>query len=219
MDGVVVLIPHARAVSQFYYMFMMFTGEVWICMSISLVVVTLCTLLILKHLLLPTDVTKLILENWGSIIGVPLSAYQRIASLRMLLLSWVLSCFVFNVHFQSLLTSNLVTPKFERNMDTLSELEANKSVIVINFANARGIAGQYPQNLIRPWLEHKIMEKITKGDTSAAYATHSSIAELLSLKKTEDGHPVYHIIKEILVPGFTTYMFPSNSPYLDEVNE
>lgn len=219
MDGIVVLIPHSSTIPQFYYMFMMFDQTIWIYLCISFFVVAITEYCHLRCLTIPVDLLKIFLEKWGAMFSVPVTAFQRLFSVKMLLLLWIIGCVTLSIHFQSLLTSELVTSKFEHNMDTLVELKENNTVIVINRSNARAIAGQYPQRLVRSWSEHRVIEKITNGDTTAAYAIQSSVAELISLKKTEDGYPVYHIIKELLVPGYTAYLFPEDSPYLDEANK
>lgn len=219
MDGIVVLIPHSAAIPQFYYMFMVFDEPVWVFIVISFIAVAFCKFVRLKCLNIPIDISKLLLQNWGTIFGVSLAIFQRNISLRFLFVLWASQCFTLNIHFQSLLTSNLVTPKFESNLNTLDELKSNNSIILINRANGIGINGQYPLNFIHTLSEHKIMQLITSGDTSSAYAIQSSVAELVSLKKSEDGYPVYHIIKELLLPGYTTYLFPSDSPYLNEINK
>lgn len=219
MDGIVVLVPHSSIIPQFYYMFMMFEELIWIFLCVSLFAVTICEYFHLKYKFIPTDFCKILTQNWGVMLSLPFPTVQEFLSIRILLLFWINGCVILSLHFQSFLTSELVTSKFERNIDTLNELKKNSTVIVINQSNFRGIMGQYPRNLIRTRTEYKIMENITKGDTTAAYAIQSSVAELVSMKKTEDGYPVYHIMKELLVPGYTAYLFPADSPYLDAVNK
>lgn len=219
MDGVVVLIPHASPITQFHYMFMVFNKLVWILIGISLLAVTFCKFLLLRLLNIPTEISKSSLENWATIFGVSIATLQRNFPIRTLFLIWAYSCFTLNIHFQSLLTSYLITPKFGHNLETLAELKRNNTIILINRHNVRGIAGQYPKHLVRSLSEHKITKLITNGSTSYAYAMQSSTAELFSWKKSENGQPVYHIIKELLIPAYTTYLLPSDSPYLDEVNK
>lgn len=219
MDGVVVLVPHASIVPQFYHMFMMFDRLIWTFICTSLFLVTLCTYLNLRTLSIPADLYNILLNYWGVMLSVSSATPQKLFSNRMLLLLWVISSFTLSSLFQSFLTSELITVKFKENMDTLAELKRNKTVIAINRSNSRSIEGQYPKNLILRWSEQKVIEMIAEGDTTSAYAIHSSIAELASLKTTADGYPIYHIIKELLIPGYTSYLFPASSPYLDAANE
>lgn len=219
MDGIVVLVPHASVVPQFLHMFMVFDRLTWIFICASLIAITICEYLKLKYLSNSVDLSKILLERWGLMLSVSGILQQKLFSNRLLLLVWIISFFILSSLFQSFFTSELITTRFEENIDTLAELKSKNMVIIINRNNARSIKEQYPQHLIRTWSEHKVLEMISKGDTSAAYAIQSSVAELISLKKTEDGYPVYHIIKELLIPGYTSYLFPVNSPYLDAANK
>lgn len=61
-----------------------------------------------------------------------------------------------------------------------------------------------------------IGDKLMNGDTDYGYAVQSTIAESVLAKSTN--FPVYRLLKESLVPGYSVYLFNYKSPYLDRVN-
>lgn len=221
MDDIVVLVPYATAVPQFYYVFMMFTETMWLFIVISFITVVLCKFIILKCFLNRcVNLSNLLLEVWGTLLGIPISSVQRLAKFKAIFLLWAYSSSIFDALFQSLLTSNLITPKFQRNIETLRELEENNVEIILNDFTTQAVKGQYPNELIVKISETEMMEKLGNGDASGAYGVQMSIAEFITtLKRPNDGQPVYHMIREHLIPSYSVYLFPHNSPYLDEVNK
>lgn len=219
MDDLVVLVPCASAVPQFYYIFMVFGKAVWLLTIGSFFLTLLYNVLVLRCLLNECEnYLELLLEAYNMLkFG---TSNHGFASLKLLPLFWIFICAILDSLFCSLLTSGLITPKFGQNMETLDELKANNVTITIHEFGAKAVKGQYPLNLIKLATVDEIMEKLIRQNTDSAYAVQMSIAELITAKVfKEDGRSVYHIMKEHLVPGYLVYLFPINSPYVDEANK
>lgn len=220
MDDVVVIVPYATALPQFYYVFMMFTETLWLFIVISFVTIVLCKFIIIKYYRKRcVHLSSLLLDVWGTMLGVPVAPIHGFAKIKVIFLLWAYSCSILDALFQSLLTSNLITPKFQRNMETLTELAENNINIIISNFSSQAIKGQYPSRLVVKASENKIMQELASGDASGAYGIPMSVAEFITtLKRSSDGQPVYHMIREHLIPSYSVYLFPHNSPYLNEVD-
>lgn len=221
MDDIVVLLPYASTVPEFYYVFMIFGKKVWLLLFTSYLTVVIYKFLTLKYVM-KQDVSSsgLLLEAWGTMFGnTSVVSNRSLRSLNISHMLWLFSCTVMGVLFQSLLVSNLITPKYLANLDTLEELRSKNITILMNGYVQKAVTEQYPQELLTVEWEDEILRKVTNGDRNSAYALQMSVAELVAASAiSTDGHPVYHIIREHLVPGYSTYLFPRNSPYLDEAN-
>lgn len=219
MDDIVVLVPYAAVVPQYLYVFMMFPEEVWISIVFSLTAVILCAFICLRYTNRRVGITKLALEHWGAILNVSIKFTNRHVLARYLFLLWSYSCLTLNALFQSLLMTNLITPKYQKNFDTLRDLANSNVRIITHPFHAEMAEGLYPKHLLIERPQYKVLQRIVEGDTSAAYAVQTSIAELLTSRTTAGEHHTYHVLEEHLIPGYNVYLFQKHSPYLDEAND
>lgn len=220
MDDVVVLVPHISAVPQFLYVFMVFGEGIWLFVVFSFLAVTTLRFIMFKCLVNKnTTFTSIVMETWGIMFGAHFTLKEAFISPKIIFILWISTCTVLDALFRSLLTSGLVTPKYGHNLNTLAELAANNVTIMLNHFHTATITEQYPRKLIVEKTDEEVMERIVNGDTGSAYAVQMSVAEFVGLKRSSEGHPVFHIIKEHLIPGISVYVFPLNSPYLDEANK
>lgn len=219
MDDLVVLVPSAEAIPQFYYIFMVFGKTVWLLILGSFFTTLFYNVIALGCLLNQyKNYLELLLDACNNLVfGTP---NHGLASLKIVSLFWILTCAIFDTLFRSLLTSGLITPKFGHNIEKLDELKANNVTITTNKFSTRSLKGQYPRDLVKLAAHEEIFEKLINQSTDSAYGVLMSNAELvISNVFRDDGRPVYHMLKEHLIPSYLVYLFSLNSPYLDEANK
>lgn len=223
MDDIVVIVPSGAVIPQFYYIFMVFGKTVWIFTITTFLFMLLYMFMVLRCFLKTNrdfSYLELLLEAYNAtMLTSQIIINYKYAAIKVLILFWIFLCAVLDTLFRSLLTSNLITPKYEQNMETLEELIENNISITMNSFIFLGIKEQYPKRLIINKTDEEILSEITSGSTSSAYAIEMSIAELIASKMYKDGRPVYYILKDHLFPGYLTYLFAINSPYVDEANK
>lgn len=215
MDDVVILMPKPRQIPQYKYIFLTFGIDLWVTILACMFVVACFDSLLLDRKIPLKDS---ILSSFSPLLG---QSFSRLIyggpSVKSLFITWLYVCIVLGVAFQSTLTGMMVTPKYEKELDTLHELREHKVDIVVNVFHSNNVPeSSYPKRHLVPGEDNVVMHRLLKKDTSSSYALQISLAEELIGKSS--GPEVFHMVREHLVPGLSSYHFPTKSPYLDEVN-
>lgn len=219
MDDIVVVLPWAKRIPQYKYIFLIFNINLWVALLCSMAVV-----IILKTLLEVFNKKKsyifldTFLDTWGSLLNKSTDALRKGGvPVKLLFIFWIYACMIFNGAFQCTLMSMIVTPKYMNNIDTLEQLQHSNTEILINkynLQNAQKINFRGKTILVE---EAVIQRKLAGGDISTGYTVLQSVAEEI-MDKFQTYPPTFYILKEHFVPGYTAYVFPGNSPYLGQMN-
>lgn len=219
MDNVVVVVPRSERIPQYKYIFLVFGAKLWITIvgtagTISLLKYIFSKILDVQSLVSFLDAYAILLsQSVGSLVGGN-------TSIKFLLMVWLYGSMILNVAFQCSLTSIMITPKYQKNIDTLEELHESNLKILINPYHIKNVPKH--SNLRKQMIveyESTILNKMMKGDTDKAYAVQLSIAEAIVSQKYVGNLPIYHIVDEYLVPGLSIYVFPAKSPYLEAADK
>lgn len=217
MDDVVAVVPAPQMIPQYRYLSLVFSENLWLAVLLALSAVSLAKYIVHRHC---SGLLSSILEVSAMLLGKQIEGLENsTAAVKILLTQWCFCAMILNVAFQCCLTSIIITPKYEKQIETLEELTHSNLEVLINQWH-RMIAGQ--DKSLNACLvtdtETNIIRRMMRGDTSKAYAVQLSVAEEIVPKVFREKLPVYHIVREHVVPGFSVYLFPAVSPYVEETN-
>lgn len=210
MDDLVVIVPHSTQIPQYKYIFLIFALSVWISILASLLTVAAVDSLLLHR---GVHFQRSLLDSYTILLGQSIERMiNGSVSVKTLYVFWFYVCIILSVAFQSSLTGMMITPKYYNELDSIKDLKDYKIDIVVNSNHALRIPeAVYPSSLLIKIDDPTLMSRLLAG-AKAAYAIQNTIAEEVAGK-------TYHLVKEHLVPGLSSYHIATFSPYLDDVNE
>jgi hypothetical protein len=123
-------VPCAKKVPRWKSISMVFLPETWSAVLISIffaVVVILCLVNCEKteHKLYRNCV-NCVSTVWASVLGVATPHMPNTISVRIFFISWIWYCLAINTMFQTLLTSFLIEPGHQHQMNSIEEILASK---------------------------------------------------------------------------------------------
>ncbi|PNF42971.1 hypothetical protein B7P43_G11113 [Cryptotermes secundus] len=123
-------VPCAKKVPRWKSISMVFLPETWGALLISIlfaVVVILCLVRCEKaeHKFYG-NCANCVSSVWATVLGVATPHTPDTISVRMFFISWIWYCLAINVVFQTLLTSFLIEPGFEHQMNSIGEIMDSK---------------------------------------------------------------------------------------------
>lgn len=145
---------------------------------------------------------------------------QRRPSNKIIYISFMLFSLNVAVIFQTNLSSMLLTEKYYNNINTVNKLCSSTLTIFTDEHHYR-LLPKCVQNKTIPISDKVLFSMLSKGTPHAYIALQSSILSAVQLQEDDD-EPVrifrhFHIMRETIVPGYTMYVFPETSPYVDQV--
>ncbi|KAK9891306.1 hypothetical protein WA026_013613 [Henosepilachna vigintioctopunctata] len=225
IENLVVLVPKSPRIPQYLYIFMSLRSVVWTCIIISLISIRIM-IFFMNHLPYfdrKRHTTSECLDLLGILVSKPLKNYEKYRKLqKFLLLIWQVMGFILCGAFQCALLSSLLVAKYENQIDTLEELrQSNLSIYVSDEFNTfvenhvpqlKDQYLQYSPRDINYLLNHRFHNQtIVMPDYDANYILH------YLNKRNRDNE--YRVMKEPLLPGFSTYFFTRGSPLVPLFNE
>lgn len=225
MDGIVVIVPSSEKLPQYQYIFLVFSFKLWIS-----VIVSAQTISLVKYFIdrasnrnkRKGNILYCIFDTFGVLLNQPFKRFDfGNRKVKALLTIWFYAAMIVNVAFQSSLTSIMITPKYEENINTLLGVQKKESEVLINifFRTMSLKSSDYLKDRFYVIPHDDIIKKMENGDTDKAYVLESSLANAIVNSKLSGNSPVYHIVPECLIPGYGVYLFPIKSPYLKELNK
>ena len=171
------------------------------------------------------DIHRIVIAN--SIFPFP-----KISLERILVFSWVLTCFLINIFLQTKITSFLAIKKYYPEINTIEELFSsglplysipNQIVEVKKKYNGTKYEA-YADSLISISSNEGLMDQMiyrADVDEMPAFLTEHDIAVFISRCKNfrKNGAQVYHLVKESIIPNFQSYKVIHNSPLLPILNK
>lgn len=210
-----VLVPKAIKIPNYMIIFWTFHKNVWLLLLLFTFLMTIIFYFLGNCRNLQNSIFEVI-----SII-VMNSTHKNLEnkwSVKLFTINFIVTSFIICCAFQSSFTSLLVSPKRFNDINTINELERNGLKLAI------GSLLQEAKNLnftlkTEPKEKKELFTMIRKADPRWGFCLKKTYAEIFAKIIVRNGELAYHIVEEELVPGFSSYYFEKNSPYLDEMNK
>ena len=123
-------VPCAKKVPRWKSIIMVFLPETWITLFISITsaVVVICGLVICQPMerAVYQNYTNCASSVWATFLGVATPYMPRRTPTRMFLISWIWYCLAINIIFQTFLTSFLIEPGYQHQMNSIEEIMNSK---------------------------------------------------------------------------------------------
>ncbi|KAF5278847.1 hypothetical protein FQR65_LT03536 [Abscondita terminalis] len=225
MDAAVILVPNPKPIPTYLNIFLVFKYTTWIAFTTAFLA-----------MMLAMEAVDCISRNMEMLTAeAPFFQIVRIISnvptaenrKRMFCKRFIFGCglwlaFFFHVSFGSNLTLTLVKPKQFEKINTLNELAETKMKIYIT-----KIVAEYSSNYNAMSDQYVFATKgvianmIISGQIQYAYGCSSLEASRIFIKEVQQkfGKNLFYKLKEQLVPGHRSYVFPINSPYITTIDK
>jgi len=123
-------VPCAKKVPRWKSITMVFLPETWIILFISII----SAILVISGLVTCEPMECRVYRNcancvssmWATFLGVSTPYTPRRTPTRMFLISWIWYCLAINIIFQAFLTSFLIEPGFQHQMNSIEEILTSK---------------------------------------------------------------------------------------------
>ncbi|KAK5639768.1 hypothetical protein RI129_010579 [Pyrocoelia pectoralis] len=226
INAYVFLLPRPQNLPMYLNIFMVFTIELWICILVSCILLTLAIVLIDKiahrqHSFVSRE--NPFFQTIRLMINLPSEEHRRtIFSKKLLFMFGLLLSFWVNALFQSSLISVLVKPKRHKRLTTVRQV--SESGIPIYLSGKSIDTRTNLSSLLQKQFVFKdkieIMDMIMAGNTNNIYSCNSLQCAEIMIRRSRNkfGKNMYYILEEKLIPGHRSYIFPKNSPFIDTVN-
>ncbi|KAK5639770.1 hypothetical protein RI129_010581 [Pyrocoelia pectoralis] len=226
INAYVFLLPRPQNRPMYLNIFMVFTIELWTCILVSCILLTLAIVLIDKiahrqHSFVSRE--NPFFQTMRLMINLPSAEHQRtIFSKKILFIFGLLLSFCLNALLQSSLISVLVKPKRHNPLTTLRQLSESGIPIYLfgrNFINRLDTSSLLQKQCV---FENKteIVNMIMAGNTNNAYSCSTLQCAEIMIRRSRNkfGKEMFYILQEKWIPGHRGYIFPKNSPFIDIVN-
>lgn len=226
-DDLCVLVPKAQIAPTFWNLFRSFSCQVWILISVTLILAYLFCLIIYRNIFAGD---KLMLDLLACIISTPRAKLHRpMMSSRLFLCVWLVYGLLISAAFKGNLTSNLVDREYLPDVDSLQEL-AQSSYPLACLPRHLKHMNRYldPKNPFEALLRKKIevipdlhfRKLMDDNNLSYAYLQkyHVSVFRANSRRHSVKGKPCFHAMSQCIVPFHAVYIVPYGSAYLGYIN-
>lgn len=220
-DDVVVIVHRALKIPQYKYIFLIFDTILWLLIfgSMFVVVAFESYTLYKSQTSCYNSVSQSILDSYLILLNKSITYLEKGPySVRLLLTFWLYCSVIINVAFQCALTSIVITPKYADEINTLEELRQTDLRVTINQYHFSSIPSSvFPKDrfIIE---EESVISEMLMDSEDRNYAVQLSIAEEILDMERSGVHPIYHLLKEHMVPGLNGYNIQAKSPYTDVIN-
>ncbi|KAL3283385.1 hypothetical protein HHI36_006532 [Cryptolaemus montrouzieri] len=139
------------------------------------------------------------------------------AAVKCVIIPWMVACLILSTAFQSGLREELLFPKYEKGLQTISDLVTDNVVIYssMNLSKmALGLPRLNKNIMLKSNAEMKNMMK--SPDYSGVY-TFPFLQKTVGNRK-QPPKKKFLMSDEPLLTGHGVYIFRKNSPYLDRIN-
>lgn len=220
-DDVVVIVHKALKIPQYKYIFLIFDTILWLSIfgSMFLVVAFESYTLYKSQTSCYNCVSQSILDTYLILLNKSITYLEKGPySVRLLLTFWLYCSIIINVAFQCALTSIVITPKYENEINTLEELRQTDLRVTINQYHFSSIPSRVLAKDHFIIEEESVISEMLINSEDRNYAVQLSIAEEILDMERSGVHPIYHLLKEHIIPGLNGYNIKVKSPYTDVIN-
>lgn len=215
-NSLVGLVPKAELISPYNYFFMLFDYYS---------VLSFIGILILVALIAGLENNFLFLESFFEAIRIFLGGSvpkfsQKPISTKIMFVSFMVSVLLGGVIFNTSLTTLLLTKKYNKNIDSISDLTKSNLTIFVSREHYHLLPSSI-QNKTLLVSQEILFTMISQGFPNAYITLESLILVILQMEDDDIPRKVsrtFHVMKDTIVPGYNMYVFPKNSPYVDEIS-
>lgn len=217
-NSIIALVPKSSLISPSKYFFKIFQPDTIVAFCVLHVVIG-----IIAGFHNRFQFIERLFESFCCFCGGSLPRFNgRPTSSKILFTSLMIFGLLAAVMFKTSLTTNLLLKKYHKNINRISELlEINITLFVDE--NYRGLLPKRVRNRSVAATSDMIFTMISKGVPQGYISLQSYIMATLELEEKNEQQEkisnVFHVMKEDIVPGYTTYIFPKTSPYVDHIKK
>lgn len=165
--------------------------------------------------------SELFYDSLSVLITQSLQGFKRRKTIiKFLLMFWMLGGIVMTISFESTLIIKLVKPESQNTIETIRDLSNSDMNINIKELFLDMIPesyGLHKRMIVSPYSE--IFKKISDNVNEAFILPSSKAEALVAIFPEEHLDRRYRQMRDYIVPSYSVYMFPVNSPYLNDVNK
>lgn len=220
MDDIILIIPinESKHFNNFLLVFDMYT---WICLILSMVLTSFIMDICKIYLRLPYNTFDSLFELVRlSLTECTILFNKRSECIRLLLISWIILCVIFDAAVQSAIIKISIINKPQRFITSLNEIENVEMKIFISYRHSKLYPPEFPlSKQFSPMLRHDLYKSILNGVKTGAHALPRSYAiDILKFIDESNVKKTYYILNEGIIPSLYVYAFPIKSPYLNKVD-
>lgn len=216
-DSLICLVPNAGPVPSYKNFFIIYDSKTFLVLT-SLIIIVAIVATVGKS---SVDFSRSFFEALCCLFGGCITKFfVRPPSTKVIFLSFIIFSLINLEIFQSQLTSKLLTNKFKGNIDSIRELaQSDLKVFVDDFHYI--LLPRCIKNKAIPVTTTYLMDMLNEGHPNSYILLESYLQVLLRSKKGKRSKfwRDFHFMREAIVPGFSVYVFPRNSPYVDEISK
>ncbi|KAL3287515.1 hypothetical protein HHI36_001984 [Cryptolaemus montrouzieri] len=226
IEYLVAIVPISQKIPQYLYIISIFHELVWV--NLLAVLISMPILFLAIEKFSPTarkkNVTSAFFDILGICIGRPIKGYYAYNRLqKFMFILWQLDNIILIAAFQCALITSLLVSKYGDQIDTIEALQKSNLTIytpselgfMVDFytdatlkKQLRNISARHYSSLLKSKLEYQ-----------ALVVPYSLSKVVLHDLKESDRVDEFRLMKEALIPGFTTYFFEKNSPYITIIDQ
>lgn len=225
-DDLCVMVPKAEVASSFWNLFRSFQIGVWLSILCTVLFATGFCLLNYREICANNNI---ILQLYACVISMPFLTLKRPTSLRLFFCVWLLYGMLISVAFKGNLTGNLVERKFLPDINTIKELAESSYPLATlprhikhlqRYIDTKNVYGAMLQDKVVETPDLQLKYLIDNNNLSYAYLQkyHVAIFKTNSRLHTKHGRPLFHAMRQCIVPFHAVYIVPYGSPYLGFIN-
>ncbi|KAL3288214.1 hypothetical protein HHI36_002664 [Cryptolaemus montrouzieri] len=170
------------------------------------------------------NITSAFFDILGICLGRPIKDYYAYNKLQKFIFTlWQLDSIILIAAFQCALITSLLVPKYGDQIDSIEDLHKSNLTIftppelgfMVDFFTCTKLKKQL-RNVSARYYDYLFKEKLRHQALVVPYSLASMV--LQDLKEVGRVNE-FRLMKEALIPGFTTYFFEKNSPFVTVINQ
>ncbi|XP_065372073.1 uncharacterized protein Ir85a [Calliphora vicina] len=225
-DDLCVMVPKAKIASSFWNLFRSFNMGVWFLILTTLIFA--CGFCLFNYRKICSN-SMVILQLYACIMAMPFLKLYRPTSLRIFFCVWLVFGMLISAAFKGNLTGNLVDRQYLPDVNTIKDLAESPYPVALVPRHLKHMHRYIDsKNMYGVLLKDKLVEVpdlqfhylIKTNNLSYAYLLkyHVSVFRVNSRKHSKKGRPLFHVMKQCIVPFHAVYIVPYGSPYLGFIN-
>ncbi|KAK9877414.1 hypothetical protein WA026_018527 [Henosepilachna vigintioctopunctata] len=215
IEYLVALVPEPKKIPQSFYLLMTLTPTFWFLLCASLVSLIVVAVIGMKD---KKGKQNLLFSFLRILCNQPIYHISQYKSFHIFLFNlWQSACLLILAAFQLSLLKTLLISKYNAPINTISELKSSNLSIYVPTELRALVEESVPllkQQLVSISYDDLNLLVLDFENNNKVLILTSYMAELVVEVYRRFGiDSSYHIMKEVLTPGLSTYFFTKNSPY------
>lgn len=215
-DSLLGVVPQSTLIPPYMYFFMIYDYSSLLILGVLIIIVAFIVKLGREFTMCNAVFTVLRCLFQGSVCCF----IKKPPSTKIVLLSFILFSVLNSVFFCTCLTSMLFTKKYYPDIDTIPGLDNSNLKIHIRRLHYR-LLPDILKGKVTITSKKGIFEKLHSENKNAFIIPETYILTHIQSGKCSECmanfHEYFHIMRQSIVPGFTTYVFPRSCPYAVQI--